>query len=51
MNADLQLFVRDSLVSPDGGGESSQFWRHPRGRHCFTLSLEAQPIPVPTFRN
>jgi hypothetical protein len=41
----------DSLVSPDGGGESSQFWRHPPGRHCFTLPLEAQPIPVPTFRN
>lgn len=41
----------DSLVSPDGGGEPSQFWKHPPGRHCFTLSLEAQPIPTPASRD
>ena len=41
----------DSLVSAEGGGESSQFWKHPPGRHCFTLPLEVQPVPVPTIRN
>ena len=41
----------DSLVSPDNVSESSLYWKHPRGRHCFTLSLEAQPVPVPTIRN
>ncbi len=35
----------DSLVSPDRGGESAQFWKHPPGRHCFTLPLEGPPVP------
>ena len=41
----------DSLVSPDNVSESSLYWKHPRGRHCFTLSLEAQPVPVPAIRD
>jgi hypothetical protein len=34
----------DSLISPDRG-ESSRFWKHPKGRHCFTLTIESYPVP------
>ena len=43
--------TEDSLVSPDGGGESSLFWKHPRGRHCFELSLKEPPNPLPAIRD
>jgi hypothetical protein len=43
--------TEDSLVSPDDLGESSLFWKHPPGRHCFTLSLKEPPNPLPTIRD
>ena len=43
--------TEDSLVSPEGGSESSAYWKHPRGRHCFTLSLKDVPNPLPMIRN
>jgi hypothetical protein len=41
----------DSLISPDGSGETSVFWRHPRGRKCFTLPLKRQPNTVPPYHD
>lgn len=43
--------TEDSLVSPDGGGEASQFWKHPPGRHCFVLPIEALRAAVPAVRD
>jgi hypothetical protein len=43
--------TEDSTSSPDGAGGTSLFWRHPRGRHCFTLPLKGQPGTVPPFRD
>jgi len=41
----------DSLVSPENPGESSLFWKHPRGRHCFEFSLKEPPNPLPAIRD
>jgi hypothetical protein len=41
----------DSPAAPGGSGESSLFWRHPRGRHCFTLQLKEPPDRMPALRD
>jgi hypothetical protein len=43
--------TEDSLASPDGESGSSLFWKHPRGRRCFTLPLKGQPNAVPPYRD
>ena len=42
--------TEDSLTSP-GGGQSSVFWKHPPGRHCFTLPLKEERTRPPAFRD
>jgi hypothetical protein len=43
--------TEDSTGSPDGARGTSMFWRHARGRRCFTLPLKGEPGTVPPFRD
>ena len=43
--------TEDSAASRDGEGGSSLFWRHPRGRRCFTLPLKGKPDTPAPYRD